>query len=87
MRRGSRIESKRDLFEFDRGVLIGQLNALRLTVRNATTEIAMVAAENVFDEPLSAKLKLKARALERVARRLDDLGKKLARAKSPHKRK
>jgi hypothetical protein len=87
MRPGARIESKRDLFEFDRGILIGQLNALRLTVRNATTEIAMVAAENVFDEPLSAKLKRKARALERVARRLDDLGKKLARAKSPRKRK
>ena len=87
MRPGARIESKQDLFEFDRGILIGQLNALRLTVRNATTEIAMVAAENVFDEPLSAKLKRKARALERVARRLDDLGKKLARAKSPRKRK
>ncbi len=87
MRPGSKIESERDFFEFDRSTLIGQLNALRLTVRNAMTEIALVAAENVFDPPLSAKLKRKARALERVAQRLDDLGKVLARARFPRVRK
>jgi hypothetical protein len=86
MRPGSKIESERDFFEFDRGILIGQLNALQLTVRNAMTEIAMLAAENVFDKPLSAKLKRKARDLDRTARRLDDLGKVLARAKFPRVR-
>jgi hypothetical protein len=81
MRPGREIRSERDFFEFDRSILIGRLDALRLTVRNALTEIEMVAAENVFDRPLSAKLKRKARALDRIARRLDELGKVLARAK------
>jgi hypothetical protein len=83
MRPGSKLESERDCFEFDRSNLIGQLNALRLTVRKALTEIAMVAGENVFDKPLSAKLERKARALDGIARRLDDLGKVLARARLP----
>jgi hypothetical protein len=83
MRPGGQIGSEREFFEFDRNILIGQLNVLQLTVRKTMTEIAMVAAENVFDKPLSAKLKRKARALDRIARRLDDLGKVLARAKFP----
>jgi hypothetical protein len=43
----------------------------------------MLAAESVFDRPLSEKIKRKARNLDRMARRLDDLGKVLARAKFP----
>ncbi len=43
----------------------------------------MVAAENVFDKPLTAKLKRKARALNRMATRLDELGKVLAPRKIP----
>jgi hypothetical protein len=81
------LESERDFFEFDRNILIGRLNALRLTVRNALTEIAMVAGENVFDKPLSAKLKRKARALDLIARRLEELSKVLARARFPRVRK
>lgn len=81
MRPGSKLESERDLFEFDRSVLITELDAILLTVRNAVTELAMLAAENVFDKRLSANLKRKARDLDRMARRLDDLGKVLARAK------
>lgn len=87
MRPGSKIESERDFFEFDRSTLIGQLSVLRLTVRNALTEIEMVAAEHVFDKPLSAKLKRKARALDRLALRLDDLSKVLARARFPRVRR
>jgi hypothetical protein len=87
MRPGSKLESERDFFEFDRSVLIGQVKALQLAIRNARTEIAMVAAENVFDKPLVAKLKRKARALDRMAQRLDDLGRVLARAKFPRVRK
>jgi hypothetical protein len=81
MRPGSKIESERDFFEFDRRVLIGQVKALQATIRNASKEISMVAAENVFDKPLSAKLKRKARVLDRIARKLDDMSKVLARAK------
>lgn len=87
MRPGSKLKSERDFFEFDRSVLIGQVKDLQLTIRRALTEISMVAAENVFDKPLSEKLKRKTRALDRMARRLDDLGKVLGRAKFPRVRK
>ena len=87
MRPGSKIESERDVFEFDRSVLIGQVKDVQLTVRNALTEISMVAAENVFDKPLSGKTQTKGARLDRMARRLDDLGTGLARAKFPRVRK
>ena len=77
----------RDLFDIDRGVLLGQVNALRRTVRNALTELGMIAAENVFARPLTAKLKQNALALKRMAARLDALTKVLARAKLPAARK
>jgi hypothetical protein len=83
MRPGSKIESERDFFEFDRSVLIGQVKDLQLIIRRAVTEISMVAAENVFVKPLSAKLKRKTRALDRMAERLDVLSDVLARAKFP----
>jgi hypothetical protein len=83
MRPRSKIESERACFEIDRGILIGQVNAVKLTIRNALAEIAMVAAESVFDKPLSARLNRKARALDRMARRLDVLGGTMARARFP----
>ena len=83
MRPGSKINSERDFFEIDRSVLIRQVKALKLTIRGTLTEIAMVAAENVFDKPLSAKLTRKARELSRMAERLDALSIVLARAKFP----
>jgi hypothetical protein len=71
----------RDLFDIDRGLLLCQVTALRRTVRNALTELSMIAAENVFAAPLTAKLKQNALALNRMAARLDALTKVLARAK------
>jgi hypothetical protein len=85
MRPGSKIHSERDCFEIDRNILIGQVTAVKLTIRNALTEIETFACESVFDKPLSAKLARKARALDRMARRLDVLGNKLARARFPGK--
>jgi hypothetical protein len=87
MRPGSTKDGERDFFEIDRNILIGQVNALVLIIENVMTELAMVAAENVFDKPLSAKLKVKARAMARMAQRLNDLSKVLARAKSPRTRR
>jgi hypothetical protein len=87
MRPGSKITSERDFFEIDRSVLIGQVRALRLTIRGAITEIEMVAEENVFDKRLSAKLKRRARELDRMAERLDALSKLLASAKFPKPKK
>src|SRR5271154_1691996 len=91
--RGSRMKSRsktgggRDLFDIDRSILLNQVNALKLTVRNALTELAMIAAENVFDQPLTAKLKQNALALKRMGARLDALARVLARAKLPAPRK
>jgi hypothetical protein len=87
MRPGPEIKSERDIFEFDRRALVVKLNALRLTVRRALTEIAMVAAESVFNKPLSAKLRRKARALEHMTLRLDELDKVLARSRVPRIKK
>ena len=81
MKSRSKTGGDRDLFEIDRSVLLNQLNALRLTVRNALTELAMIAAENVFDKPLTTKLKQNALALNRMDARLDALVEVLARAK------
>jgi hypothetical protein len=87
MRPGSEINSERDFFEIDRSVLIRQVKALRITVRRALTEIEMIAAENVFDKRLSAKLTRKARELSRMAERLEALSKVLTRAKFPKPKK
>ena len=87
MKSRSKTGGDRDLFEIDRSILLNQVNALKLTVRNALTELAMIAAENVFDQPLTAKLKQNALALKRMGARLDALAKVLARAKLPASRK
>lgn len=81
MKPRSKTGRDRDLFDIDRSILLGQVNALRRTVRNALTELAMIAAENVFTKPLTAKLKQNALALDRMTARLDTLTKVLARAK------
>jgi hypothetical protein len=81
MKPGFKTGRNRDLFDIDRRVLLGQVNALRLTVRNALTELAMIAAENVFDKPLTTRLKQNALALNRMDARLDALAEVLARAK------
>ena len=87
MKSRSKTGGDRDLFEIDRSILLNQVNALKLPVRNALTELAMTAAENVFDKPLTAKIKQNARALKRMATRLDALARVLARAKLPASRK
>jgi hypothetical protein len=87
MKSRSKTGGDRALFEIDRSILLNQVNALKRTVRNALTELAMIAVENVFDRPLTAKLKRNALALNRMRARLDALAKVLARAKPPASRK
>ena len=87
IRPAPKIDSERDCFEIDRGALIDHLYTLKLAIQHASNELAMIAAENVFDQPLSARLKRKARALDRMAVRLDVLGAALARAKFPRAKK
>lgn len=80
---GSKIDGARDAFETDRKALLRQLRALLRTIHDASTELAMIAAENVFDLRVSAGLEQKARTLRRAARRLDRIGAALSRAKFP----
>jgi hypothetical protein len=83
MEPGSKIDSARDAFEIDRKALLRQVRALLRTVHDASTELAMVAAENVFDEHVSAALEQKARTLRRAARKLDGIEDALSRAEFP----
>lgn len=78
---GSKIDSARDAFEIDRKALLHQVRALLRAVRDASTELAMVAAENVFDQCVSAALKQKARTLKRHAQKLGAIGDALSRTK------
>ena len=87
MKSRSKTGGDRDLFDIDRSILLNQVNALKRTVRNALTELAMIADENVFDKPLTAKLKHNALALNRMGARLQALAEVLARAKLPASRK
>lgn len=80
---GSKIDSARDAFETDRKALLHQVRALLRIIRDTSTELAMVAAENVFDTPASAALEQKARTLGRAARKLDRIGDALSQAKFP----
>jgi len=87
MKSRSKTGGDRDLFEIDRSILLNQVNALKRTVRNALTELAMIADENVFDQPLTTKLRQNALALNRMRARLEALAKVLARAKLPASRR
>lgn len=78
---GSKIDSARDAFEIDRKALLRQVKALLRTIHYASTELAMIAAENVFDKQVSAALKQRARTLKRHAGKLGIIGDGLSRAK------
>lgn len=78
---GSKIDSARDAFEIDRKALVRQMKALRRTLHEASTELAMVAAENVLDTRVSAALEQKARTLRRALRKLDNISDALSQAK------
>ena len=84
---GSKIDSARDAFEIDRKALLRQVKALLRTIREASTELAMLAAENVFDQRVSAALEQRARTLRRASRKLDGIGDALSKAKFPKARR
>jgi hypothetical protein len=80
---GSKIDSARDAFEIDRKAFLRQVRALLRTIHDASTELAMVAAENVFDKRVSAALEQKARTMRRAVQKLDSIGDALSQAKFP----
>ena len=73
-------EFERKWFELDRGIVIGQVSALRRSITVGAKQMEMIAAERVFDQPLSEMILRKARAMQRVARDLKDLAIKVAAA-------
>jgi hypothetical protein len=61
---------ERDWFEIDRRNVDNELNGLRRRIECGATELAMVAAERVFEPRLSARLARTARATAAAADRV-----------------
>ena len=74
------IYSQRHCFQADQNALVKELKLLENAIEEGATEIAMIAAESVFDEEASKTLTSEARALRRMARGLKDLRLEVARA-------
>jgi hypothetical protein len=74
-------------FKTDQNVLINELKFVETMIEESATEMAMIAAESVFDEQVSTFLVGEARALHRMVRGLEDLRLEIDRARLPRKRK
>lgn len=70
-------------FEIDRATVVGQLQNLRRAIDEGAEEMAMVAAERVFDQSFSRALERRARQLQRVAKDLNALLRSVAHAQIP----
>jgi hypothetical protein len=91
--RSKRIDTKRKLmpelyslqscFEADRGALLRQLEDVGNAVEESATEMAMIAAEGVFDRRVSKILASEVRAMRRTVQGLKDLRVDVARARLP----
>ena len=68
-----KIYNQRNYFKTDQNVLVKELKFLENAIEDGATEIAMIAAESVFDEETSKTLTSEARTLRRMARGLKDL--------------
>lgn len=75
--------SRRNCFQADQDALVKELKFVGNEIEEGATEIAMIAAESVFDEEVSKILTSEARALHRVVRGLKDLRLEVARARLP----
>jgi len=73
-------EFERKWFELDRGIVIGQVSTLRRSITNGAKQMDMIAAEKIFDQPLSEMILRKAQALQKLARELKELAIKIAAA-------
>lgn len=75
--------SQRSCFQADQNALVKELKFVGNEIEEGATEIAMIAAESVFDEEVSKILTREARALHRMVRGLKDLRFEVARARLP----
>jgi hypothetical protein len=64
---------ERKWFEFDRGAVLRQIDLVQNAIDQNAEELGMVAAEGVFEKPLSAELLRASRALHTIARELSAL--------------
>ena len=79
----STLHSQRSCFQTDQNALVKELKIVGNEIEEGATEIAMTAAEHVFDEEVSKILTGEARALHRMVRGLKDLRFEVARARLP----
>jgi glutathionyl-hydroquinone reductase len=76
-----RLYSKRSCFQADQNALVKELKFAENAIEVGATEMAMIAAESVFDEEVSEILTAEARALLQVVPGLKDLRFEVARAR------
>jgi hypothetical protein len=74
-------------FETDRSIVARELRSLQRATEEGAKQIDMVAAERVFDEPLSRALIRRARGLHLIARDLTSLLRLVAQAHIPPQRR
>jgi hypothetical protein len=77
----SALYSKQSCFQADRKALSKELESVGDAIEDGATELAMIAAESVFDEQVSKTLTGEARALRRMVRGLKDLRLEVAHAR------
>jgi hypothetical protein len=80
---GSELYNERICFEADRTALVQELKAVGSALEDGASEMAMTAAESVFDEKVSKILTDEARAINRMVRGLKELRLAVARARLP----
>ncbi len=78
---GSRLQSERTCFQADQTALVQELKLVETAIEDGATEMAMIAAESVFDEQVSKILIDEARALHRMGQGLKSLRLEVARAR------
>ena len=70
-------EFERRWFELDRSAVIGQLSSLRRAISNGAKQLEMIAAERIFEKPLSEEVRLTTVTLKRIGRQLKELAVKV----------
>jgi hypothetical protein len=77
----SQLYSEQSCFQADRSALAKELKSVGDGIEDGATELAMIAAESVFDEQVSKTLTGEARALRRMVRGLKELRLEVASAR------
>jgi glutathionyl-hydroquinone reductase len=75
--------SEQSCFEADRSAVVRELTTVENAIEEDACEMAMIAAEGVFDQQVSRILTGEARAMHRMVRGLKDLRLAVARARRP----